>query len=146
LLLIAAGIGAWHQFSNVIFLFFGMFGAFLISLDQLIKLRVLDSLVYKQEFEYLKEEKSKLEGKVTSTGKYDWVYELFRINNPLTLYFWFGIFGYLYVFLIVYVPLLFVLVVRTFFRQLKRVDQIDKELVIKYHHTNTKKSNKTKKK
>lgn len=126
LLLIAAGIGAFNQFGNIWFIYLGIAGAIFVSFDQMMKLKVLEVLVYKQQLHYLKEEKKKLE---SESGKLDIFYELFRINNPLTLYFWFGIFGYLYVFLLIYVPLLFLLVMKTFYTQYRSIKNMDKEIL-----------------
>ncbi len=122
LLLIAAGVGAWNLLGNIYFLYLGMAGAFLITTDQMIKLRIFEVLVYRQRFEYLREEKARI---VSQSSQKDKIYELFRINNLLTLYFWFGVFGYLHIFLIIYIPLLAIFLIKTFFDQFKAVKIMD---------------------
>lgn len=126
LLLLAAGIGSWILTGYVFYLFLGLIGSFFISMNILIQLWVIDSLVYRQEFNYLKSSSKK--GRSENIPKFDWIYELFRINNPLTLYFWFGIFGYLHFFLIIYTPLLFLFFVKTFFTQYKQIRELDEEI------------------
>lgn len=126
LLLLVAGIGSWLAFDNLMYLFFGVVGALLISEDQIIKLRLYEILAYKQEFSYLKEQKQK---RNAQWGKYDLLIELFRINNPFTLYFWFGIFGYLHYFLLIYTPLLFLLLLKTGRAEIRKVNRMDKEIV-----------------
>jgi len=130
LLLIAAGIGAWNVLGAPIYLVLGGLGAFLISADQLIKLRIFEILTYKNELSYLGQEKDAIG---QQSGKLDWIYELFRINNPLTLYFWFGIFGYLWLFLWIIIPLLALILVKTYFSQLNRVLTLDKQIVRKHY-------------
>lgn len=137
LLLLAAGIGALIQFGNPLYLYFSIAGAVLVSIDPLIKLRTFEAIIYKQQTEYLKEQKQRVEA---DSGRLDWVFELFRINNPMTLYFWFGIFGILRFFVVFYTPLLFLLVVRTFFVQYKRINELDKEILAKMYKTKSKKS------
>lgn len=129
LLLIAAGMGVSNTLGNgtFIYLYLGAFGAALILIDQLIKLKTLEVLVYKQQLKYLKAHKQDIANK--SSGKFDWFYELFRINNPLTLYFWFAVFGYLNYFLIIYTPLLILLVLKTFRNQYRAIKELDKKIL-----------------
>lgn len=130
LLLIAAGIGSYIYTSNPIYLYLGIASSFLVSTDILIKLRVFDVLIYKQQTKYLKNSKEDL-GK--GSGKMDAFFELFRINNGLTLYFWFGVFGYLHYFLVIYTPLLLLLNIRTFFREFSYVKSLDTKILGKMY-------------
>lgn len=139
LLLIAAGIVGWINppqlpyLSGEFFLFLGIIGSVLISLDQIFKLRTFEILVYKNQLKYLKSEKAAINAQ---TGRFDWFYELFRINNPLTLYFWFGIFGFLPHFLILYLPLLAVQTIKTFIVQYSSIKDIDKQIISKMYKNN----------
>jgi len=130
LLILAAGLGSWIVSSNVIYLILGMFGAFFISEDQIIKLRLFEILVHKQELDYLKEHKKGLN---EQWGRYDWLVEPFRINNLLSLYFWFGIFGYLNYFIIGYVPLLFLVLIKSYITEIRKMNCLDREIIKKMY-------------
>lgn len=126
LLLFAAGFGVFNATGNSWFLVLGSISAIMISLDQIIKLRLFDVLIYKQKLEYLKESKETISAE--SSGHMHNFYELFRVNNPFTLFWIAVLFARLDWFLLLYTPLICAVVCRTFWRQLKEVKRIDGEI------------------
>jgi len=127
MLLLAAGCGAWRQFGNPWFLVLGGVGAVLIMFDILIKLRTSDVLIYKKGVHLLEREKASRQTKGGSAK--DMFMELWRINNPVTFYWWFAIVGYLWLFLCIFVPLLALQVGRTFWAQWRKILKYDSELL-----------------
>jgi len=127
LLLFAAGIGcAVSQGGDYRYLILGGAGAILIMLDLLIKSRTPLALVYKKQMKYLEE----TGGAVEQHGKWmDAFLEPWRINNPVTLYWWFLAFGYLHIFLIIYVPLLMLQLIKTVYSQWKVLCEFDKKIL-----------------
>jgi phosphatidylglycerophosphate synthase len=124
MLLLAAGIGCAHFFNDATYLLLGGISAALIVFDVTIKLRTTDLLIYKKQTRFLEEEKQSSDLK--KSALLDTFYELWRINNPLTLFFWFGVLGYMHLFLWIYTPLLLLQVLKTFYNQWSRISGYDK--------------------
>lgn len=126
MLLIAAGIGCWISTGKDLYLILGGIGAMLITLDLMIKVRTPLTLLYKKQEKYLQETGGAIAG---NSKVLDIFYEAWRVNNPFTLYFCFLITGGLWAFLIIYIPLLFFQVLKTFYAQWNQIDEYDKKIL-----------------
>jgi len=137
MLLLAAGIGAFNTFGSPIYLIIGGMGAALIAFDAQIKLRTVDILVYKKQIKLVTEAKESLNPNDGGSLR-DIVMESLRMNNPLTLFFWFAIFGYLHAFLLAYVLFLCFYVFLTFRMEWRKICEYDKIILEELYGKNQK--------
>jgi hypothetical protein len=118
------GVGAWMRFDNILYFLVGTALTIIFSLDQVIKLRVYDSIIQSGKLKIL----NRARKEKTTPGKLKWISDLFKPQYMhKSLFFWALIFNvthwFLILTLILFVPLFF----KNFYREIKRIGTIDKE-------------------
>ncbi|MCK5043472.1 CDP-alcohol phosphatidyltransferase family protein [Candidatus Pacearchaeota archaeon] len=118
------GVGAWMRFDQIYYFYAGVVLTIVFSLDQVIKLRVYDSLIQSGKIKLI----NKARKEKTTPGKLKWLHSIFKPQYmQKSLFFWAIIFNVVHWFLIVTVILFVPLFFKNFYRELKRLEDVDKK-------------------